>query len=271
MAQPLSQPSSKKCRNMIAGYVAKVVADTQASAHEYHGFSRVGVPTHPIPFFGNVERACILTVGVNPSAAEFVKRAWPAQLSATDLADRLCHYFVSAPVPPHPWFVTWSTALAHLGVSYAHGAAHVDISPRATAAMGSISNWQDFVAMIERDARWFFDLLSLCEAPKAILMAGCVTKRWYINDFIAHIAPKFGYQLTGEAEKSGEGRVGFLRLLGPSSDIPVFFCSVSPSGRKQQILIDRVYEHRGALAKWLGTQRQPPNDDENTNDENEKA
>jgi hypothetical protein len=254
----------------IIDYVAKVIADTQASAHEYVGFNRSGIPTQPIPFFGDVETASVLTVGVNPSAKEFVNRAWPAQqMTATKLADRLCHYFVSAPAPAHPWFDTWSAALAHLDVSYLHGAAHVDLSPRATVAMGSISNWQHFARMVERDARWFFELLALREAPRVILIAGCVTKRWFINDFIARIASTYGYELADKAEKSGEGRVGFLclRLLGRSGGIPVFFCSVSPSGRKRQILVDRVRENKDAIATWLGNERQPPTERNSLDDE----
>ena len=78
-----------------------------------------------------------------------------------------------------------------------------------------------------------------------------MTKRWYINDFIARVAPGYGYRLTGRAESTGEGRVGFQRLVGPGCDLPVFFCSVSPSGNKRHLLIQRVTSHRATIKDWL--------------------
>ena len=244
---------------MIAEYMARVLKDTQQSGSEYAHFSRSGVTTHPIPFFGDAQSAKVLTVGVNPSAAEFVKkRVWPAELEAIELADRLCRYFVSAPAPPHPWFRTWTEALAVLDISYREAAAHLDLSPRATVAMGSISNWQEFASMVERDARWFFQLLTLPQAPRLILIAGCVTKRWYIDEFIARIAPAHGYELKGYSQKTGEGRIGHLKLIGPAYEVPVFFCSVSPSGNKRRVLVSRVREHRRTLAGWLNTGKDCP-------------
>ena len=234
----------------VRAYVARVVADIEAIRARFTAFDRPGVITHAIPFFGDIESAQVLTVGVNPSAGEFVGRAWPGTMTASALAERLKTYFNRAPVPPHPWFTTWSEALALIGVSYVRGAAHLDLSPRATAAMGSHSDWKGFARLVEADARWFFELLPFCRAARALLMAGCVTKRWYINDFIARIAPGYGYRLTGSAESTGEGRVGFQRLVGPV-DFPVFFCSVSPSGNKRHLLIQRVVSHRAVIQDWL--------------------
>ena len=52
----------------------------------------------PIPFFGSLASARILTFGLNPSAGEFaVGRSWPAQLSAEALAKRLVGYFKGEP------------------------------------------------------------------------------------------------------------------------------------------------------------------------------
>jgi hypothetical protein len=85
-------------------------------------------------------------------------------------------------------------------------------------------------------------------------LLGCVTKLCYMVDFIKLIAQNYEYQLKGKTESSGEGRVGFLRLIGPPGDIPVFFCSVSPSGRKGEILVNRVREHQSTVAKWLETE-----------------
>jgi hypothetical protein len=117
--------------------------------------------------------------------------------------------------------------------------------------MGSQQDWQGFSELMERDARWFFELLPLCKAVRALLMAGCVTKRWYINDFIARISSRYRYQLVGRAESSGEGRIGFYHLIGPGRDLPMFFCSVSPSGNKRHLLVDRVRTHQATITKWL--------------------
>ena len=49
---------------------------------------------HPIPFFGNIETAKVLTVGANPSSGEFNKnRDWPEDISNIDLQHRLLKYF----------------------------------------------------------------------------------------------------------------------------------------------------------------------------------
>lgn len=243
---------------MITDYVARVIADVQSSGEEYAGFVRPDIEAHPVPFFGDVENANVLTVGVNPSATEFLNRGWPAEMTALELGNRLRCYFTSPTIKAHSWFETWKIALARLDVSYSNGAAHVDLSSRATVAMGTISNWQLFASMVERDAQWFFELISLLKKPKALLIAGCVTKRWYINQFIARIAPKYGYRLVGRAEQSGTGRVGFFHLRGKNQNIPVFFCSVSPSGQKPEILIERIEQHRHVINGWM---REPARDE----------
>jgi hypothetical protein len=237
--------------NMITDYVARVIADVESSRDNYADFIRSNISAHPIPFFGDVENAKVLTVGVNPSATEFLNRGWPAKITALELANRLRSYFASPTVQPHSWFETWRLALANLDVSYTNGAAHVDLSPRATVSMGAIVDWQLFGSMVERDAKWFFELISLLKRPQALLIAGCVTKRWYIHQFIARIAPQYGYRLEGKAEQTGAGRVGFFRLHGPGQSIPVFFCSVSPSGQKPEILIERIKQHRCSITGWM--------------------
>ena len=117
--------------------------------------------------------------------------------------------------------------------------------------MGSQSDWQGFAELMEADAVWFFELLPLCTSARALLMAGTVTKRWYINDFIARVAPRYGFRITGHAESTGAGRVGFQRLIGPNFDLPVFFCSVSPSGNNRHLLVQRVASYQKTIRQWL--------------------
>lgn len=95
------------------------------------------VDTHAIPFFGPIEGATVLTVGVNPSWMEFRNRNWPENLSAPELAERLRNYSSSDKALPHPWFSRWGEGLNLLGVKYGVSAAHLDLSPRATRAMAS--------------------------------------------------------------------------------------------------------------------------------------
>ena len=239
----------------IATYLTDVIANLEATAPKYASLMRSGVTTHPIPFFGNVEAAQVITIGVNPSAGEFVGRSWPSHLAPLDLAERLTRYFASSPTAPHPWFKTWSEALGVLGVGYQSGAAHVDLSPRATAAMGGVTNWKLFLDMIEADMRWFFQLLALCRSAKALLAAGCVTKRWYINDFVRRVAPQHGFRLDGHADRRGAGRVGIHRLVGVGVDLPMFFCSVSPSANNGRLLVQRVREHQSTIREWLDSSR----------------
>lgn len=235
----------------LEAYIHKLQDHVATSESRYVSLLRSGVVGHPIPFFGNPETAAIITIGVNPSAGEFVNRKWPAEMPPSTLTSRLAGYFADAPVPPHPWFEGWGRALEVLGSSYQTTAAHVDLSPRATAAMGSVPDWKHFLEMVEEDVAWFFRLLPLCREARLLLAAGCVTKRWYMNDFIKRMAPAYGFRLEGEATTSGPGRSGLHRLVGPSVDLPLFFCSVSPSARKKELLVQRVAEHQTAIGQFL--------------------
>jgi hypothetical protein len=129
----------------------------------------------------------------------------------------------------------------------------VDLSPRATAAVGAVADWRLFLDMVEGDITWFFRLLPLCPRLKVLLAAGCVTKRWYINDFIKRVAPRHGFHLEGRAGTSGSGRIGLHRLVGPGIDVPLFFCSVSPSARNKELLVQRLGAQQDTIHRWLQT------------------
>src|SRR6266446_4466058 len=82
-------------------------------------YPRNAVRGCPIPFFGNVLEARVLTVGVNPSSTEFNgDRQWQEPLSQPEWQERLLNYFKWPEVPAHAWFETWSICLELLGVSY---------------------------------------------------------------------------------------------------------------------------------------------------------
>lgn len=97
-----------------------------------------GVPLHPIPFFGNIESAKVITVGLNPAITEFAKhRSWKLSLDEDDLTFRLVNYFRLAGIhypPPHGWFCDISEFLHIIGCPQKIAAAHVDLCPWTSIA-----------------------------------------------------------------------------------------------------------------------------------------
>ena len=233
----------------VISHVAEVVRVEAATQSRFAALYRADVVTHAVPFVGDITTATHITVGVNPSATEFIDRRWPCSMTTVELANRLLAYFDS-PVPPHPWFAGWEAALSLLGVSYKAGAAHLDLSPRATASMGSTDQGA-FAEMISQDIATFFAALSLCRSVRGLLLAGCVTKRWYAHHFLRRAAPRFGFTLSELSSTTGQARTARLMLKGPSISLPVFFCSVSPSARQGvQLLHARVREHAAWIQTW---------------------
>lgn len=235
----------------LQNYLGGVLHHISQTAAPYEPLFWPGVSWHPIPFSGNVLDARVLTVGINPSASEFISRRVPVETNALGLEQQLVSYFARE---SHSWFETWSEALRSLGVSYRDGAAHVDLSPRATKSMSSFKDAEGaklYTQMLETDVCKFFELLTHCRSARALMLAGC-TPKGYVNEFLISVAPRHGFRLEGQAETRGEGRVGFYRLYGPAGfELPAFFCSVSPSGRNKDILVERVRAHRERISSWL--------------------
>lgn len=235
----------------ITQYLHRLVE--RKSGHGFDVLRKPGVIAHPIPFFGRILDAQVATVGINPSATEFENRKWPSAISPEQLFTRLHGYFENPDVPRHPWFSKWEDALQPLNVSYAEGtAAHLDISARATKSMGSIPppQRQLFETMLAQDCSGFFELLPLMPRLKLLYLAGCTSRR-YLHDFLQREAPRFGYQLKGDVESVGQGRTGWFNLTGPDLSLPVFFCSVSPSSRTSDLLIERTHAHAQKIRTYL--------------------
>ncbi len=120
----------------------KLVAEMQLGSDE----ARAGlgdlliprVPLHPIPFFGNLESAKVITIGLNPAITEFSKhRDWKSSLNNEDLTFRLVNYFRLAGIhypPPHGWFSDISEFLHIIGCPHKIAAAHVDLCPWTSIA-----------------------------------------------------------------------------------------------------------------------------------------
>jgi hypothetical protein len=238
----------------LQNYLRGVMLHVSETAAPYESLFWPGVPWHPIPFSGDVLGARVLTVGINPSASEFRSRSAPVENDSFALEQHLVKYFTRE---GHAWFDTWSKALGSLGMSYQNGAAHLDLSPRATRSMGSFKDPKGatlFTEMLETDVCKFFELLTHCRSARALLLAGCSPKR-YVSDFLMRVAPRHGFRLDleGHVQQRNEGRAGFYRLYGPTGvELPVFFCSVSPSARKNKnLLVERVSAHRERISSWL--------------------
>ncbi len=85
-----------------------------------------------------------------------------------------------------------------------------------------------------------------------MLIAGCVTSLYYINEFLALYLPVYDFSLQGEFHrKPGTGKTGVFRLEGKEVSLPVFFCSCSPSSRSPELLVRRVQENRLPLMDHL--------------------
>ncbi len=243
----------------LRNYLSDVLLYVKRTEAPYARLYCPGVRWHPIPFSGDVLGARVLTVGVNPSASEFKNGCGRVEIEASGLERHLVNYFKGGQT--HRWFDTWTEALSSVGVSYRGGsAAHLDLSPRATMSMSSFKDKESvtcFNKMLDDDVSHFFDLLKHSHSAQALFLAGCAG-RWYMNEFLRRVAPVHGFHLEveKEPESSGDAKVGFYRLLSErwGIDIPIFFCSVSPSAqtaRQRNLLIDQIKANRARISSWL--------------------
>lgn len=231
----------------LGNYVAAVQTDMRASASRFEALYHSGRKVSPVPFFGDVRKATVLTIGVNPSADEFLpSRGWQEEPDAQYLEHRLLNYFTTAPAPPHPWFRTWVDALGVISCSYTSTAAHLDLSFRPTIPM-SESPRGLFKEMVEHDVRWFFEMLKHCPNVRLLMLAGCATHGLYMHEFLHRNAPRFGCTFGGSVERGGKGKVSFNALETGGRRLPVFFCSISPSARSSRMLVERVREEKKHL------------------------
>lgn len=88
---------------------------------------------YPVPFFGDIRNATVLTLALNPAWTEFRQsRHWIPGLDACALTTRLLHYF-DLPTPlPHRWFKERREALTLLDCAYETNTAHIDLHPLPT-------------------------------------------------------------------------------------------------------------------------------------------
>src|SRR6266446_6530833 len=100
-------------------FVQEEIAAFHQAQNRYPDLFPANLNLYPIPFFGNILEAEVVTLALNPAWNEFnVARNWPGSLGARGLTDRLIHYFDLWEAEPHGWFEKWSPALHLLGRSH---------------------------------------------------------------------------------------------------------------------------------------------------------
>jgi hypothetical protein len=106
--------------------------------------------------------------------------------------------------------------------------------------------------MVRNDLFSFVQTLTMAKQAKMVLLAGSVTSDYYINHFLSEFLPA-EVRLQGSfnaRSQPGPAKVVFHRLTGDGQDLPVFFCSCSPSDRENRhLLIDRVRLHANNIRK----------------------
>jgi hypothetical protein len=211
-------------------------------------------PCLPVPFFGPVARAKVITFGLNPSTGEFAKKRNWSRVTEEELPVELVNYWNNESRKPHSWFQPWETVLSELGVSYTSNAAHIDLSPRATnCRKGELRAL--FISMLQTDAPVWIEALRCAPNCKLILAAVSATNdaKGYINEFISNRLPsEMGVRLIGPwSRRKGEGQTAHHTIAirgGP--EIPFFFCSTGPS-RSGTVLINACLENIGKLKQHL--------------------
>jgi hypothetical protein len=119
----------------LVKFVGQIQAEF-ADTVEHYGRIFPDIPLHPIPFFGVLDKAKAITVGLNPSPTEFMEAdRWPMiPFTQHNLTRRLVDYFRMPHTAPHHWFAELQWSLSILNCPYHFAAAHVDASPWATHA-----------------------------------------------------------------------------------------------------------------------------------------
>jgi hypothetical protein len=223
--------------------VSQVVAGVARTNAQYLPLFWPNVNTVPILFWGDPTTAQYATFGVNPSADEFKTGRWPNKVTVPQLDHRSVNYFTNA-VAPDDWFEGYedtrnaSKVLNVLGHSYRHNTVHIDLTPRATIAVETISKNPAlrtlFLQMVAADIQWFFSTIALCSNLKGAIMSGTVTNAHYFDKFLKKHLPT-GYSLKPNTPfGSGKGATMLYDFSGPGFSIPLFFCRKSPSDRQDR-------------------------------------
>ena len=139
------------------------------------------VRTYPIPFFGPLNYADVLTLSLSPSTTEFSKeRDWPQVISNNQLAARLVNYFSLPEIKGHNWFSDLDDALWPIGRSYSLNCAHIDVSPWPTLSPSALkkreSGIRDYDSLLMSELPFLETIIAHSLGPKLLIVVN--TGRW---------------------------------------------------------------------------------------------
>jgi len=216
--------------------VESEINDFKQMYRDHSSLFPLNLNLYPIPFFGQIQTAEVLTLALNPAWTEFrLDRKWPRGLDPRRLTDRLLDYFDLSEAEPHRWFEKCHTALSLLGRSYQCSVAHIDLIPYPTKflkAMGG-SQREVFAKFADRSLEYLKKILCFCRGVKLVIVIdyqfpvpnGGATNTF---EFLANHFPLFAQRTTG------------------AGDMPPIFRGGGPDE-----LAQRVRQHRRALRDCL--------------------
>lgn len=232
-------------KKLIDGLLAKRNILRQNFAKLFHR----GVPIVPIPFFGDIKTAKIVTIGANPSADELRENNWSESMSSTQIEEKLLNYFYDN---QHKWFDTWEEALNIIGFSYRDGtAAHIDLCPWATKSLSSLDP-NEAVELFVKYAYAFVEVMNRHVHADFLLMAGTVTKKYYLDAFLGKFVNVEEFRLeTNPVAKPGGSFANQHTILLKNRSVKALFSSTSPSafGDKKNTLPRLVKENKNFILK----------------------
>jgi hypothetical protein len=204
----------------------------------------------PIPFFGDIRTARVLTIGINPSPTEFSGCRWDEVTNEAEWVHRLLNYYRLPRTKWHDWFLPWEASLRFIGCSYEDGsAAHLDLSPRATDVMSRAPR-QLFCDMVAADRGWFYDVLRFTPCARLAMTAGAIIRpqadKWQsIQSYVDRNAASHGATSQREA-----GRTRLMSHQGCVS-LPMISHSYGPSSKEPFKLVESVFQSRAELLSYL--------------------
>lgn len=191
---------------------------------------------YPIPFFGDIRRATVLTLALNPAWTEFRRgRHWIRGLDACALTTRLLHYFDLPAPPPHRWFKDRRDGLALLDCSYETNVAHIDLHPLPTKFR------QDLVETQRAEIGRFMETRSASHMA-ALLKLATNVRLLLVVDYTFS-------KSDGAASKTSE----FITMHPPLLELmraDENRLTIFPAGGTNQFE-DRIREHRNTLRSHL--------------------
>ena len=147
--------------------------DIQAEYPDLFPPNNIAPSLYPLPFFGDIRSADVLTVALNPAWNEFAPtRGWLPGLDARALTARALHYFDLPEPSPHPFFERLLPACLQLGRSYRRGVAHIDILYLPTQFPGGMNDMQrqQLSVVVDLAAPRLQRVLNLCCTAKVIFL-----------------------------------------------------------------------------------------------------